>query len=48
MGAECPESACFLGGSAMKVKPNYEAEPTTWREYLQRAIKCAEMGLYTV
>ena len=38
-----PESACFLGGSAMKVEPNYEAESFTWREYLQRATKYVEM-----
>ena len=37
------ESACFLGGSAMKVEPNYEAESVTWREYLQRATRYAEM-----
>ena len=43
-----PESVCFLGGSAMKVEPIHEAEPITWREYLQRAIKYAEMGVYTV
>ena len=42
------ESACFLGGSAMKVEPNYEAEPFMWREYLQRATKYAEMRVYTV
>ena len=43
-----PESACFLGGSAMKVEPNYEPEPITWRKYIQRATKYAEMGMYTV
>ena len=42
------ENACFLGGSAKIVEPNYEAEPITWREYLQRATKYAEMGVYTV
>ena len=29
----------------MKVEPNYEAEPITWREYLQRATKYAEMRI---
>ena len=43
-----PESVYFLGGSAMKVEPNYEAERITWREYLQRATKYSEMGVYTV
>ena len=42
------ESVCFLGGSAMTVEPNYEAESITWREYLQRATKYAEMGVYSV
>ena len=40
-----PESVCLLGGSAMKVEPNYEAEPITWREYLQRATKYAEINI---
>ena len=39
------ESACFLGGSAMKVESNYEVEPITWREYLERATRYAEMGM---
>ena len=39
------ESVCSLGGSAMKVEPNYEAEPITWRKGLQRATKYAEMGV---
>ena len=39
------EGICFLRASAMKVEPNYEAEPITWREYLQRASKYAEMGV---
>ena len=39
------ESVCFLGASAMKVEPNYEAEPITWREYLERATRYAEMGV---
>ena len=43
-----PERECFLGGSAMKVEPNYEAEPFTWRDYLERATKYVEMGVYTV
>ena len=38
------ESVCFLGGSGMKVEPNYEAEPFTWREYLQRARNYAEIN----
>ena len=42
------ESVCFLGGSAMTVEPNYEAESITWREYLQRATKYAEMGVYMI
>ena len=42
------ESACFLGGSDMIVEPNYEAEAFTCRDYLERAIKYAEMGVYTV
>ena len=42
------ESVCFLGASVMKVEPNYEPDPITWREYLQRATKYAEMGVYTV
>ena len=32
----------------MEVEPNYEAEPITWRGYLERAIKYVEMGVYTV
>ena len=43
-----PERACFLGGSAMKVEPNYEAEPFTWKVYLQRATKYVERRVYTV
>ena len=42
------ESACFLGASGMNVKPNYEGEPFTWREYLQRATRYSEMGVYTL
>ena len=42
------ENACFLGRSAMEVEPNYEAEPITWRDDLQRASKYVEMGVYTV
>ena len=42
------ENACFIGASAMKVEPNSDAESITWREYLQRATKYAEMGVYTV
>ena len=40
------ESACFLGGSDMKVESNYEAEALTCRDYLERATKYAEMGVY--
>ena len=43
-----PKSACFLGGFAMKVEPNHEAEPITWREYLERATRYVVMGVYTV
>ena len=43
-----PESACFLGAFAMNVEPNYEAEPFTWREYLQRATRYSEIGVYTI
>ena len=42
------ESACFLGASAMKVEPNYGAEALTWREYLERAARYAELGVHTV
>ena len=42
------ENACFIGASAMKVEPNSDAESITWREYLQRATKYAEMAVYTV
>ena len=29
----------------MQVEPNYEVEAITWREYLQRATKYAEMRI---
>ena len=35
------------GAPAMKMEPNYGAESITWREYLQRATKYAEMEVYT-
>ena len=42
------ESACVLGSSVVKVEPNYGAEPFTWWEYLERATRYAEMGVYIV
>ena len=42
------EIVSFTGGSAMKVESNYEVELITWREYLERATRYAEMGVYTV
>ena len=38
------KKAIYICGSAMKVQPNYEAEPITWREYLEGATRYAEMG----
>ena len=40
------ESACFLGITAMKVEPNYEAESITLWGYLHRATNYVEMGVY--
>ena len=43
-----PESACFSAASAMKVEPNHEAAPITWRDYFERATRYSEIGVREV